>query len=570
MRNSPWSYSTNLLVLKQCLPEVPEHCYEFTKAAFWVRIGGVPPGWRIDKVLTDLGKRMGNVLEVQLDSTNNVQNRGGRVRVKIDLTLPLKSGAILDIGNNWLWVEFKYERLPHYCFSCGRIGHYAIDCIEIPYATLPWAMNKKGLYGPWLKAETSDHNPYWDAFYGKMEEEFVVEETVPIPPTQPSGMNSIAREAASDMQIVACSKKRSKSSPEQDISPVNVPIVVEGEIVENECGTVNGRRRAAAGWAAGATRVRSRVAGWSAGVTDGDTANRLGIGWVASCRDSNRRWGSSDSSSRTGEWGSDGFKGMQAIERRQRRCWAPGTTLVQRQGGFADERRRAGEGNAGAVVGVESGLGNPLTIQELRALIALERPGLLFLMETKNKATMVEKICKKLQFQNLYLVNPTGIAGGLAIMWQEEIALKITFVHASTDFGERMTLWQLLGNLKPPISLPWICMGDFNEMLYVWEKVGKKEANNRRIAAFRNMLNDLSLMDVDSHGCAYTWANNREGADLVKKRLNRVLCTLEWRVTFHEAEVQALPAIGSDHSPLVLRRITRVKKRKKQFKLEAF
>ncbi|XP_039173894.1 uncharacterized protein LOC120296237 [Eucalyptus grandis] len=137
MRNSPWSYSTNLLILKQCLLEVPEHCYDFTKAAFWVCIGGVPPGWRINKVFNDLGKRMGNVIEVQLDSTTNAQNRGGRVRIEIDLTLPLKSGAIMDIGNNWLWVEFKYERLPHYCFSYGKIGHYATDCLEIPYATLP-------------------------------------------------------------------------------------------------------------------------------------------------------------------------------------------------------------------------------------------------------------------------------------------------------------------------------------------------------------------------------------------------------------------------------------------------
>lgn len=96
-------------------------------------------------------------------------------------------------------------------------------------------------------------------------------------------------------------------------------------------------------------------------------------------------------------------------------------------------------------------------------------------------------------------------------------------------------------------------MGDFNEILYVWEKVGKREADNQRIAAFRNMLNELALMDMESQGCAFTWANNREGEDLVKKRLDRVLCTLEWRVIFHEAEVHALPAIGSDHSPLVLK-----------------
>lgn len=113
------------------------------------------------------------------------------------------------------------------------------------------------------------------------------------------------------------------------------------------------------------------------------------------------------------------------------------------------------------------GLGNPLTIQELRALIALERPSIVFLMETKNKATKVESICKKLQFQNLFLENPMGIAGGLALMWNEEVTLtvqrsskhfihvqciesarnlsmQITFIHASTHLGERIQLWQQL------------------------------------------------------------------------------------------------------------------------------
>lgn len=158
------------------------------------------------------------------------------------------------------------------------------------------------------------------------------------------------------------------------------------------------------------------------------------------------------------------------------------------------------------------GLGNPLTIQELRALIALERPSLVFLMETKNKATMVESISKKLQFQHLFLENPTGIAGGLALMWHEEVTLKvkdsskqfidvectdpvskyvmqITFAHASTNFGERLLLWQNLKALKPHSSILWICTRDFNEILYVWEKVGKRKADNKRIVAFRDMLN---------------------------------------------------------------------------------
>lgn len=72
-------------------------------------------------------------------------------------------------------------------------------------------------------------------------------------------------------------------------------------------------------------------------------------------------------------------------------------------------------------------------------------------------------------------------------------------------------------------TLPWLCAGDFNEILYPWEKVGRPPAEPYRMHSFREFLNDCSLMDVVSKGCA-----------------------------FPTTEVFALPAIGSDHSPLLI------------------
>jgi len=56
MKSAPWSNSSNLLVFKQREPEIPEHCYDFSRAAFWIRIGGIPPGWRVETVYHDLEK----------------------------------------------------------------------------------------------------------------------------------------------------------------------------------------------------------------------------------------------------------------------------------------------------------------------------------------------------------------------------------------------------------------------------------------------------------------------------------------------------------------------------------
>lgn len=113
-------------------------------------------------------------------------------------------------------------------------------------------------------------------------------------------------------------------------------------------------------------------------------------------------------------------------------------------------------------------------------------------------------------------------------------------------------------------------MGDFNEILYSWEKVGKRAADHYRLAAFCDFLNECSLMDIESKGCAFTWSNNRDGEALVKKRLDRALCSIEWRVIYPNAEAFALPAIGSDHSPILLSLDPEVVKRRKVFKFEAF
>lgn len=82
--------------------------------------------------------------------------------------------------------------------------------------------------------------------------------------------------------------------------------------------------------------------------------------------------------------------------------------------------------------------------------------------------------------------------------------------------------------------------------------MGKRPASTSRTTSFRNVINDCALLELQSKGCEFTWSNNREGDDLVKEKIDRVFCSLEWLTSYPFAEVYALPPVGSDHRPLLL------------------
>lgn len=128
-------------------------------------------------------------------------------------------------------------------------------------------------------------------------------------------------------------------------------------------------------------------------------------------------------------------------------------------------------------------------------------------------------------------------------------------------------MWDEIQQINRVNNFPWICVGDFNDILYPWEKVGKRPADLTRMLSFHAVLNDCALLELESKGCRYTWMNNREGEELVKERLDRVLCSMDWQIMFSGAEVLALPAVGSDHSPLILDTTAHSKRYKKPFSL---
>lgn len=67
------------------------------------------------------------------------------------------------------------------------------------------------------------------------------------------------------------------------------------------------------------------------------------------------------------------------------------------------------------------GLGNSDTVKSLIRLVNTHDPNCLLFMKTKCNRGWVEKVGDKLGFNKNFVVDPVGPAGGLAIMWNNEI-----------------------------------------------------------------------------------------------------------------------------------------------------
>ena len=71
-----------------------------------------------------IGNTLGEVEEVDIPTRGNLLGKCIRVQVKIDITQPLCRGRLVKFGGpSSTWVSFHYERLPIFCYWCGKLNH---------------------------------------------------------------------------------------------------------------------------------------------------------------------------------------------------------------------------------------------------------------------------------------------------------------------------------------------------------------------------------------------------------------------------------------------------------------
>jgi hypothetical protein len=130
---------------------------------------------------------------------------------------------------------------------------------------------------------------------------------------------------------------------------------------------------------------------------------------------------------------------------------------------------------------------------------------------------------------------------------------RFTRVYGESESDQKHKTWEDLRDLKTTPSKPWLCVGDFNEILFSHEKEGGRSKSRACMDRFREALEFCELHDLGFDGDMFTWRNhNHRAAEYIRERLDRAVANVLWRVLFPGVRVINGDPRHSDHRPIIV------------------
>ncbi|XP_019158886.1 PREDICTED: uncharacterized protein LOC109155714 [Ipomoea nil] len=197
------------------------------------------------------------------------------------------------------------------------------------------------------------------------------------------------------------------------------------------------------------------------------------------------------------------------------------------------------------------GLANPKTGREIMDLVSKKKPEFVHLMETMVDRSHVERLRVKLGFEGGFGVDSMRRKGGMGFLWAKNNSARLmkyshnhidlvvslpnrhhwrlTCYYGFAQSSRRREAWDFLKLLKDESGLPWVVLGDFDDLLTQAEKRGRRLHPERWLEGFGDALEDCGLSTLPMLGYPYTWEWGKGTPDWVEERLDRAVADAAWR-----------------------------------------
>lgn len=176
---------------------------------------------------------------------------------------------------------------------------------------------------------------------------------------------------------------------------------------------------------------------------------------------------------------------------------------------------------------------------------SVRTPDILFLSETKLDERRMQKFWWIHWMTNMAVHKCKGRGGGLALFWKRGLEAELhnmssfhidvevkeadgfkwrfTGVYGEAHAYQKGLTWRLMRNLHNQMSMPWICAGDFNEILDSHEKQGGQDRAQICVERFRDAL-EFYEKDLGFEGDGFKWWNhNHSDERYIRERPDRAM-----------------------------------------------
>jgi hypothetical protein len=97
------------------------------------------------------------------------------------------------------------------------------------------------------------------------------------------------------------------------------------------------------------------------------------------------------------------------------------------------------------------------------------------------------------------------------------------------------------------MQIPWLVLGDFNEILFNYEKEGGRPRAQQAMQAFHDALKDCELEDMGYVGDLFTWRRGN-----MRERLDRGVVNDSWNNLLPHPSLINKETTRSDHQPILV------------------